>query len=354
MNGVTSTAKIEKRASSQRTMRDSVASPSKRQRQQQRVHDETYDQAVSVQEVATSSNTSSGTQPEPNHETIELDDTCPICHLLLTQPVRTTCNHILCEPCMAHWADVSIFTQTTRISLDDETEPEALIPPPNEIETKCPMCRTLTVARPDLVLEANLRQRYPQSYTARASETDNNIDGEDGTFVETLTLLIGNEHRLLTTSERESSRHSDSNEHEWKFFIRPSPATTTLIEEVHIFLHPTFRSPRVIVQYPPYEIRRVGWGTFTIEFNIILRAGYSWLSTQAEDTVDGGRKGKLPLEWRLDFEGRGSQMRMRLKVRRERGGTEESGAERLMREQTSRVWMAQRRGDPDYVPPPDL
>lgn len=217
------------------------------------------------------------------------------------------------------------------------------------------MCRTLTIARPDHVLEAELRQKYPQSYTTQDAESESDTS-ENNTSIENLVLLIGNEHRLLPDPNLDLllPRRDDGSNHEWKFFIRPSPPSTDLIEEVHIFLHPTFRSPRVIVQYPPYEIRRTGWGTFTIEFNIILKAGYSWVSTQAEDTVDGGHKGKLPLDWRLDFSGRGSQMRMRLKVRREKGGMENEEAEKRVREQLGRAWTAQRRGDPDYVPPCDL
>jgi len=74
----------------------------------------------------------------------------------------------------------------------------------------------------------------------------------------------------------------------------------------------------LIVRSPPYEVRRLGWGIFTIYANLILKAGYSWVSSEAEDTLDGGVKGKLPLEWELDFIGRGSQGRLRLKVRREK------------------------------------
>lgn len=111
--------------------------------------------------------------------------------------------------------------------------------------------------------------------------------------------------------------------------------------------HPTFRNSRVIVQYPPYEIRRLGWGFFTIYANIVLRAGYSWVSSDAEDTADGGIKGKLPLEWTLDFNGRGSQGRLRLKVRKEKDGQEQEDQHQT--EQVRRLWTRQRENDPDWV-----
>lgn len=113
--------------------------------------------------------------------------------------------------------------------------------------------------------------------------------------------------------------------------------------------HPTFRNPQVIVQWPPYEVRRLGWGTFTIYVNLILKAGYSWVSSEAEDTMDGGAKGKLPLEWELDFNGQGSQGRLRLKVRREKHGQEIEDEAQV--EEVRRMWMRQRETDPDWVHP---
>lgn len=104
-----------------------------------------------------------------------------------------------------------------------------------------------------------------------------------------------------------------------------------------------------MVQHPPYEIGRLGWGYFTIYAHLILKAGYSWVSSEAEDTHDGAPKGKLPLEWTLDFHGRGSQGRLRLKVRKEKEGQEvEDEAEG---EEVGRLWARQRETDPDWTNP---
>lgn len=271
---------------------------------------------------------------------IDHDDLCHICHLLLHRPVLTTCRHTFCESCMAHWADVSINTQMITLGLDVD---EPLILPPNEIETRCPMCRTLTIARLDDERDTELRQKYTSAYDVRQREYEEAAQDESGTFIEQLTLYIGNEHRLIRVEDPDTK-----NRHEWAFFVRPS--RTNIIEEVQIFLHPTFGNPRIVVQHPPFTVRRLGWGTFTIYANVILKAGYSWMSPEAEDTADGGVKGKLPLEWNLDFQGRGSQGRLRLKVRKEKEGQEVE--DQRQGDRARRLWMQQRERDPDYVPPP--
>jgi hypothetical protein len=83
-----------------------------------------------------------------------------------------------------------------------------------------------------------------------------------------------------------------------------------------------------------------------IQVNVVLKVGYQWLSSDAEDTGDGQEMGSLPLEWLLDFEGGGSQKRCRLKVKREKEGVDEEIT--AQREEVTRLWMRQRQTDPDY------
>ena len=70
------------------------------------------------------------------------------------------------------------------------------------------------------------------------------------------------------------------------------------------------------------------------------------MTSEAEDTRDGQAKGKLPLEWTLDFDGRGSQGRIRLKVKKEKEGQEIEDA--AQREAVTRLWRRQRERDPDW------
>jgi len=284
-----------------------------------------------------SSSKRSQRQRSPADEAIDEDDICQICHLLLLRPVRTTCTHTFCESCFSHWADVSINQMTMGLDID-----EPMLLPSNEIEARCPMCRTSTVALLDRERAADLEGKYPIAYASRKEEAPFGAEDEEGAIIETVTVYIGNEHRL---QRRENE--DDRNIHEWRFFVRAS--RTDIVEEIQVFLHPTFRQSSLVLQYPPYSVRRVGWGVFTIFANIVLKAGYSWVSPEAEDTSDGAVKGKLPLEWMLDFQGRGSQGRLRLKVKKEKDG-QDAENERLV-ERTRQSWMRQRQRDPDYVPP---
>ena len=219
---------------------------------------------------------------------------------------------------MEHWADVSVTSQMTIVSLDDVATPFAA----NAIEARCPMCRTPTTATLNPSLEGMIRSRYPSTYSERQAEETRPTDDA---LIETLTLYIGNEHHLISPDDPEPS-----NVHLWTFFVRPS--RTDVFEEVQILLHPTFRPPRVIRSLPPYEIRRLGWGFFTVTAHVILKAGYSWVSDEAERAPDGAEKGLLPLNWTLSFEGAGCQGRCRLKMRSETVVDRNQGEQEVERE----------------------
>lgn len=264
---------------------------------------ESIDGNVSSEPHVTSRSTS-------DQEAIVEDDICAICQLLLCRPVTTSCNHTLCESCMATWADVSISTQMEIVDVDDETTAFDAV---TGLEARCPMCRTKTSAVINEERLAGLRTKYPSTYAEREiEEGESTVDTVNGE-VQTLVLHIGNRHVL------KGLPGEDGNIHEWTFFVRPS--RVDIIEEVHIHLHPTFRPRTVIRTRSPYEVRRTEWGYFTIVASVILKAGYSWMSDDAEDSPDGAERGMLGLEWPLDFarfDGRGSMGRLRLKVKNQR------------------------------------
>lgn len=280
------------------------------------------------------------TTPEHLRETIDEDDLCPICQQLLHQPVKTTCNHTVSEwsrshrsiqicqlqpilssvcggflrppwrssmanillldrcanhACMAHWTDVSVTSQMSIVDVDEEPVAFDAVA---GLEAKCPMCRQQTSAALDAARGNHLDTAYPRTARRRRVEEENDTlsEGREG-GIQTMTVYIGNRHHQIEAS--------DANQHDWTFFVRPS--RPEMIEEVHIDLHPTFNPPRIIRGRPPYDIRRLGWGTFTITANVMLKAGYSWLSGDAIDSPDGAKKGTLPLEWTLDFSGFGGK-----------------------------------------------
>jgi hypothetical protein len=219
---------------------------------------------------------------------------------------------------MATWADVSISMPNMAIvSVDEEAHD---FDAATGLEAKCPMCRTLTTSSEDERRMQTLKSTYPTTYAERLAEEAQ--DAESGESIQTITVYIGNRHELV-----EPPSEGSENQHWWTFFVRPS--RTDIIEEVHIHLHPTFRQNHVIRTRPPYAVQRLGWGTFTIVADVILKAGYSWVSSDAEDSPDGAAKGMLTLEWMLDFssfDATGAMGRCRLKVKSDRDWNDDEAA----------------------------
>lgn len=274
-------------------------------------------------------------------EVVHEDDLCPICQLVICEPVITVCRHTLCRSCMAHWADVSLSQPMAIVPVSEEAVDFDAV---SGLEARCPLCRTQTTACQDEERRMQLKMRYPQAYAER--ELEERETNEGGESIQTMTLYIGNRHRLTTPSE-----DSPQNNHEWAFFIKPS--RTEIIEEVQIFLHPTFRPSRIVRQRAPYEIRRLGWGIFAIEACIILKAGYSWVSSDAEDSPDGAPKGMLRLEWMLTFDsfnGSGAMGRCRLKVKNDLNWQDISEEEERDEAEWNRA-VRQYQRDGNYVPP---
>jgi hypothetical protein len=69
-------------------------------------------------------------------------------------------------------------------------------------------------------------------------------------------------------------------------------------------------------------VRRLGWGYFTLEAEIVLKEPYKWIVGTA-----GSRPSGLELTWTLDFTGSGRQGRVRAHVRR----TESESTARALR-----------------------
>lgn len=65
----------------------------------------------------------------------------------------------------------------------------------------------------------------------------------------------------------------------------------------------------VTCTYPPYEVRRYGWGYFTIRAVIVLKRNYRFVSAPAgliTRAVGRRQDAAVEIEWTLDFDGKGS------------------------------------------------
>jgi NAD-dependent SIR2 family protein deacetylase len=73
---------------------------------------------------------------------------------------------------------------------------------------------------------------------------------------------------LIQTHNDVETRHANS--HNWGF--RVSEEHADLVESVTYTLHPTFHPPVTTVTEAPFEISRLGWGTFTVHIDVQLTA----------------------------------------------------------------------------------
>ncbi|KAI8941694.1 hypothetical protein NX059_002904 [Plenodomus lindquistii] len=204
---------------------------------------------------------------------------------------------------MAQWADASSTNRIEHSSMDvNLADFDPNYDPSYDLEANCPMCRTCSAATPDKKLGKQLEKKYPDLYAKRRVEEEierGSRIGSDG--IQAVMILIGNKHRLVRGAD-------DANQHDWTFFVRTF--RPDLIQEVRIDLHPTFRPPSLTLRDPPFEVRRLGWGLFTIDAEIVLNEPYQWIVDNA-----GTSQASLELAWTLDFEGRGRQGRVRAKVK---------------------------------------
>lgn len=110
---------------------------------------------------------SPGPDDDDDAQEVDPDDLCPICYLLPSALVRTTCNHAFCASCMARWADGSATRSANSSITVVPPSRRPVTPPPDDddddgscIEASCPMCRTRTTATRDYQREYALRDKY--------------------------------------------------------------------------------------------------------------------------------------------------------------------------------------------------
>ena len=100
-------------------------------------------------------------------------------------------------------------------------------------------------------------------------------------------------HPPTTPPPRSATQGSNSNVHEWTFFVKMDPPgdETRFLERVIVRLHPTFNPSTVNLTDPPFSVRRHGWGMFVVVAIVFFRPEWD--------------HEPLVLHWSLDFEGEG-------------------------------------------------
>jgi hypothetical protein len=173
--------------------------------------------------------------------------------------------------------------------------------------SRCPMDRKKFDFQKDLEFSKNIFNTNLQYSNIEFMEKASRLVSERnnfGDFTE-IELIYGNEHQTLNTSE--------NNSHKWTAFVKlkksigdkrsvinkfkneiniielvgtveknlsqtsldKSFKDSDIIKNVTFRLHPTFNPPTVVITKAPFQISRIGWGTFniaiTIQFNDYLK-----------------------------------------------------------------------------------
>eukprot|EP00698_Gefionella_okellyi_P008504 TRINITY_DN2109_c0_g2_i1.p1 TRINITY_DN2109_c0_g2~~TRINITY_DN2109_c0_g2_i1.p1 ORF type:complete len:424 (-),score=80.55 TRINITY_DN2109_c0_g2_i1:107-1378(-) len=84
-------------------------------------------------------------------------------------------------------------------------------------------------------------------------------------------VYIGNTHELVSSELADDDAES-RNSHQWGIFVSTDPQDVTgrsemarqMIDRVELALHPTFTPRTVVLQQAPFQLKRIGWGTFDV------------------------------------------------------------------------------------------
>ena len=113
-----------------------------------------------------------------------------------------------------------------------------------------------------------------------------------------LKIAYGNTHKLV--SKPKKSRTSDNeNRHKWVCFakILDDSLTNKYISKVKFGLHPSFGATEVEVKSSPFELKKIGWGYFTIPITIYFHKELKIPSVTVEHELcfDGEGQTKLKI-----------------------------------------------------------
>jgi len=178
------------------------------------------------------------------------DYTCPICLNLTIKPIKTECGHTFCKLCL-----------------------DELIDNFNQEEQKCPMCRKLFTknfsSKVDFVLDEFLKKNFDADYEKRLKLHEESM-AEDAKKIK-IRIIYGNTHELVKDPKPSKSNRETQNKHKWGCYVKiDGDESNKIIKKVVFGMHPTFGCTEVVVTKAPFEIRRIGWGTFDIPIKVYL------------------------------------------------------------------------------------
>jgi hypothetical protein len=207
---------------------------------------------------------------------------CPVCYEPFVEPIDAPCGHTFCRIDIEHLFRIRRPDDISRSFLCSRHA--------NSVERvrPCPMCRqpfTLSSISPNEHLESQVKTQYPHLYEERKKEVEAAYERLSQFETHNLWLVVGNSHNDLGNTRYETSRGRSArmqHRHEWEFYVRlvgnnnnedgnqsgSEVEINRFIESVTVQLHPTFSPSTVTLTEAPFQVRRVGWGTFGISAEI--------------------------------------------------------------------------------------
>ncbi|KAK8023690.1 hypothetical protein PG993_011756 [Apiospora rasikravindrae] len=232
------------------------------------------------------------------------NDFCFLCQRLLYDPIVTPCGHMLCKPCMVDNALGSLPSPVWVVAVHED--PTNTLPVDRllrRLSARCPVCCNQFKDGVRTCVEkcADLRAKYPAAYAARADAQSRTEAGSGGdSEVERITMCVGNENWEIQPPPGSSKTEKI---HEWSFFAKFS--RHDIIEGVTFAV---LERGTTTVRQPPYQIYGRDRSTVIVMASVTLKDGYIWESEHAVDSLDGGYKRMVLVEWLMawdDFGGKG-------------------------------------------------
>eukprot|EP01125_Pyxidicula_operculata_P023200 TRINITY_DN989_c3_g1_i4.p1 TRINITY_DN989_c3_g1~~TRINITY_DN989_c3_g1_i4.p1 ORF type:complete len:1653 (+),score=390.20 TRINITY_DN989_c3_g1_i4:723-4961(+) len=202
---------------------------------------------------------------------------CKFCQNYMFNPVKISCGHYYCHRCIvSKIVRESIFCPKCKKKIKLE---QMLSESSSSSES----------FRIDESYLDQLKHMNPSMYKTRNQQLKL-LEISDKEKIK-INLCFGNKAKL---EKKDAKGYTFYN---WTFYVKTSDGKTpNYIEKVFVQLHPTFFPNELWVKSDPFEISRLGWGTFTISFRVYFHAS---LDTKP-----------LQREWELNFDEEESEKRI--------------------------------------------
>lgn len=215
---------------------------------------------------------------------------CAICFMPYATPEQTTCRHIFCRACIRVClaqspqcpvcrATASLYSPESQLQAYNGPEVAALNMLPVHCTHRGSGC---TFEGPRKSYAAHLKEcTHEKRWRAAEAERRQRM----------VSLVVGNTH--ITRRLGREGRNS----HSWKAYVRGSTVSDgQKIKKVVFHLHPTFTPHRVECSRAPFEIGRLGYGTFNIPIEVHMKDGVVHRLEHSLSFRSSGARKKYTLE----------------------------------------------------------